>query len=183
MKRIAWLCLILPLLLPGAAKAQADVVKNGDFFDKTLHWTFQVQGGAAANISCETPIDANGNRGLPYCRTCVTTKTAQTIDVQFYQPGLVLDNGAAYRMEFFARSSQVRDLRAHVQKATTPFTPSFQQTFNLQTRWQAQPFALPFTNTIITDSTPSGPKATVTFVLGKYLGCVDISGVSLYRTN
>lgn len=92
----------------------SNVALNSGFESGIIPWTFYTTGsGSIARVSTEHFEGSS---------SAMITISAVADNTQLYQPALVLDPGARYRLSFAAKSIDGDDFDVFVQKHSSPFT-------------------------------------------------------------
>jgi hypothetical protein len=107
-----------------------NVIKNGDFTDRTEGWHEEATSGSKAEFTA-----------LPEGEKGVRWTSSQSGDLewslQFSQPGLALDEKAAYRLSFRARSVQSAKLGVSASNAAPPWANlGLNEQVSLKPEWQ-----------------------------------------------
>lgn len=146
-----------------------DFVLNGNFSAETNSWTFNNWGGTGSGTveNGEYKITVNEVGDNDY-------------DLQAVQPGILLEIGKAYRLEFEARASANRKLTVNVGMPVSPYTTFLNDIINgekeITLTTAKQKFSIDFKM-----SEPSYDNSRVEFSAGLNTSTVYIDNVSLYE--
>ncbi|MFZ4765323.1 MAG: carbohydrate binding domain-containing protein [Roseimicrobium sp.] len=144
-----------------------DLLMNGDFAEQTKGWQQEATFGAKAGFA---PLP-NGEKGI---RWTSTQKGELEWSLQFSQPGLALDEKAAYRLSFRARSAQSAKLGINASNAAPPWAQlGLTEKVDLTPEWQAFRFEFAPHSVL-----PDG-KNRIVFSLLNQVAAVDLAEVKL----
>lgn len=144
-----------------------DLIKNGDFAELTKGWQTEATYGAKASYA----VLPDGEKGI---RWTSTQKGELEWSLQFSQPGLTVDEKAAYRLSFRARSAQSAKLGVNASNAAPPWAQlGLSEKVELTPEWQEFRFEFAPHSVL-----PDG-KNRIGFSLLNNITSVDLADVKL----
>lgn len=147
--------------------AGPNLLKNGDFAGRTKRWQPEAASGAKAGY---TPLP-DGEKGI---RWTSTAKGGLEWSLQFSQSGLALDEKAAYRLSFRARSAQSAKLGVNASNSAPPWNQlGLSERVQLAPEWKEFRFEFAPHNVL-----PNG-RNRVVFSLLNEITSVDLADVRL----
>jgi len=135
-----------------------EMIKNGNFRNSTLAWSFYGSNIKAENTSAHIPIPQ---------------ETANTWDIQLSQSGLSLESGATYELKLKARATAERRLTVGTGISEEPWTTFFQKTISLDI--ETEEYSFQFT------MPRNESNGRVIFDMGGYAGDIYLTDISLFK--
>ncbi|MGL1886098.1 MAG: glycosyl hydrolase family 8 [Reichenbachiella sp.] len=137
----------------------SNLLTNGDFSNGLSSWTTFIGGAGSGSI-----VNSNGQ-----AQAAITNGGDAVWNIQLYQAGLTIENGASYTLSFDASASANRPLEVSVEHNGSPWTNHMIENVNLTSA--SQSFTFNFTASNATDT-----DGRVTFNMGT-------SGVDVFVDN
>ncbi len=124
------LSLVLVCLTP-AARADVNLIANGDFTNGFNSWGMDRLNGAAATTTIEQLPNGQGA-----VRIEVPAATEQPYYINLYQRDLTLDPTKTYKLTFKAKSSVPVEIGLNAKVTAPPFKQLWKQDVALTTEWR-----------------------------------------------
>jgi hypothetical protein len=135
-------------------------------------WIFVLKTGAAATVSQDTSLPADGSASA---KIVTTTTGGVWYNVTLDQRNLGFETNKTYAISFWARSSANRTTRFIIQKNYSPYTEYLKTTLNVTPTWQK--YNLTFTSPV------TDPNLKISISASDTTGTLWLDGFSLTKTN
>jgi len=166
---------LAPAAVVGSTGQSRNLLSNGSFESPIAgEWQFSVNeaGSESATLDQTTAVAADGSYSAHVAVTAVAAGATAFTNVQLYQPGISLVNGAAYSLSFWAMSSSPRNMMLNiVQNGGSYSSYGLTGTASLGSGWQQYTFNFS-ANTTASDG-------RLDFYFGEQTGDAWIDGVVL----
>ena len=141
-----------------------DLIRNGNFSNKTAEWSSETHEGAAATL---VPIEGGA-------RWTGVTPGKNQWSMQLTQTGLTFDEKSSYRVSFRARSDMFANIQVHAQNAAPPWAMiSPTEYLSITPEWKNYTFD--FTPT----SVLAGPQNRLVFSLLNQISYIELADVKI----